>query len=178
MVRDDNVCGMAGKGVKNHVNSIHEFLIQIAEPILAIKKGNSIKSDEGSNFVDILAGVYQSQVHSVEHECFERRGIYEREHTEHSRVLGDSEGFEAGHFNTKGVVCPVTVETPPGLNGEICQGRNRQDRAKSVEFKTEIAAFSALNCQSRDIGNRWQRVERSCCVDPNSTQSRCTSGKD
>ena len=77
MVRNDDVCGMVGECVENHVNCIHASLIQIAELIVAIKKGNSLKSDEGSNFVNILVNVYQCQVHIAEYECFEKRGVQE-----------------------------------------------------------------------------------------------------
>ena len=56
--------------------SMNHFLSPI-ELIVATKKSNSVKSDEGSNFVDILANAYQCQVHVVEHECFKKRGVYE-----------------------------------------------------------------------------------------------------
>lgn len=70
---------MAGKCVENRVNSIRVFLIQTAEHwhVLAIKKGNGVKSDESGNFVDILVDGYRCQVHVVEYECFEKRGVQE-----------------------------------------------------------------------------------------------------
>ena len=45
--------------MENHVNSIRAFFIQTSEPIVAIKKGNSVKSDKGSNVMDILLDVYR-----------------------------------------------------------------------------------------------------------------------
>ena len=73
--------------------------------------------------------------------------------------MGDSEDFEAGHIKTRDVyriVSPVVFNTTEGLNGKICQGRNRRDGMKNVEFKTEVFPFRcALKCQSGDIG-KWR----------------------
>ena len=98
MAREDDVCGMTGKCVKNRVNSIYVLFIQVLELIAAVKKGNSVKSDERSNGILVDGLGYVLQVHIMDYECFEKRGIYRRERVKNSRIFGDSEGFEVGHL--------------------------------------------------------------------------------
>ena len=124
MARDYDVRGMADKCVENHVNFIGVLFTQAPELIAAVKKYNGVKSDERRNAVDILVDPDLAQVHIVERQCFEKRGIYRREHTKNIRVLGDSEGFEAGHLEFFTVVYP-RVEATAGFNGKVCQGWNR-----------------------------------------------------